>query len=604
MLVFLALFAYRPSPISAQDPVTPPSATPDAEAGLELFAARCANCHGPLGMGDGEQAAQLPRPPAALGSAEYARQAVPAHMFEVITHGVLQAGMPPFGPENSDPLGETERWNLVAAVYSLGQRQALVDEGQTLYAANCQDCHAADGSGEDGVLDLREQTVWIERSDQDLFQSLTADPITEHDDMDLDDDALWATIGYARTFSYAYADAMAAFAPIEAATISGAVTNESTGQPLEAGVPAVLNAFTSDFEPSLTMTTTLDAGGRFQFDLTMVPPDLVYVVTVQYEGISYGSDFGQLEGDDPALSLTVPVFDRSSDPSTVSIEQLHIILQFAEGLVQVSELYRFSQDAAAVFVGQSGNPAEGTVRVTLPDGASDPSFDRTFGGMESFFPADTVIQTGSGWADTVPLRPGPGSLSLLARYTLPYDDNLTVSHPLHYRVRSANLVMPDAGVTLTGDAWQEGQPQVMGDAGVFLNFTQTDVPADQVIQFALQGEPRLTSPSTTTVPTRDTGNELLIGGGVLLLALAAGLYTLRLWRQNQAPDDALETPATVPAQDDARQGVALANADRRRELLRAIAALDDAYEAGELPSEDYEAQRQALKDELVAIWET
>lgn len=614
ILIFTVLLTTQPAPAAAQEPVTPPDATPDAAAGLEIFAARCANCHGPLGMGDGEQAAQLPVPPAALGSADYVRQAVPAQMFDVITNGIMQGGMPPFGPGNSDPISETDRWNLVAAVYSLGQRQGLIDEGQVHYEATCQECHAADGSGEDDVPDLRDQTLWLERSDQDVNQRLAVEPIPEHEEVALDEEAMWAAIGYARTFSYEYADPMAAFEPIEAATITGSVTNESTGEPLQEGVPAVLNAFTGDFEPSLTMTTTLDAGGQFQFDLTMVPPDLVYVVTVQYDDISYGSDFGSLERDDPTLNLAVPVYERSSDPSTVSIDQLHIILQFAEGQVQVSELYQFSQNASTVFVGQSGDPAAGTVRVALPDGASDPGFDRTFGGMESFFPADTVIPLDDGWADTVPLRPGPSTLSLLVRYTLPYDQDLTLSHPLHYPVSRANLVMPDVGVEFGGDAWQEGEPQAMGNAGIFLNYTQTSVPADQAIQFSLQGEPDLTAASAAAAPAaRNSTNELLIGGGVLLLALAAGLYTIRVWRQNQEQDeDWVVTADDIPSADASLPGgstppaapeAVAPGAQRRQELLQAIAALDDAHEAGEIAKEDYEARRQALKDELIAIWD-
>lgn len=594
------LLALLPNATIAQEPVTPPESRPDAEAGLQIFTERCATCHGPLGMGDGEMAAQLPRPPTALGSADYARQAVPAHIFDVITNGIVDAGMPPFGPGNSDPLSEAQRWDLVAAVYSLGLRQGFVDDGREVFEENCQACHAADGSGESGVLNLRDQAYWLERNDQNVVQMLAEPAIPEHEDIALDDAALQAVVAYARTFSYDYADPMAAFEPIEAAQVAGAVVNQTTGQPLDAGVSATLSAFTADFEPSLTMTTTLDAEGRYEFDLTMVPPQLVYVVTVQYEGISYGSDFGQLEADDPTLNLEVPVYERSTDPSTVAIEQLHIILQFAEGLVQVSELYQFSQSASTVFVGQSGDPETGTVHLALPEGASEPSFDRSFGGMESFFPADTVIPTGDGWADTVPLRPGQSSLSLLARYTLPYDDALTISHPVHYDVRNTNLVLPDAGVNLSGDGWQEGEPQAMGQAGLFHTFTRTGVPAEQTISFSLQGEPRLAAAAApgANVPLRNQTSELLIGAGVLLLALAIGAYSVRLWRQNRpVPEDS--RLLAVDEADEVQPNVT----QRRQELLQAIAALDDAYEAGELPATEYEQQREALKEELVAIWQ-
>lgn len=598
-LVALFVLALLPGATAAQEPVTPPQSTPDAEAGLQLYAERCANCHGSLGMGDGEMAAQLPRPPAAIGSADYARRAIPAQIFDVITNGIVEGGMPPFGPGNTDPLSESQRWDLVAAVYSLGVRQGLVEQGQVVYEENCQACHAADGSGENGALS--DPAYWLERSDQDVAQLLIDATIPEHDDVALEEDALQAVVAYARTFTYDYADPMAAFEPIEAAQITGTVINETTGQPLQEGITTTLSAFTADFEPSLTMTTTLDAEGGYEFDLSMVPPELVYVVTVQYDGISYGSDFGQLERDDPTLSLEVPVYERSTDPSTVAIEQLHIILQFGEGLVQVSELYQFSQSDSTVFVGETGDPEEGTVHLSLPEGATEPSFDRSFGGVESFFPADSVIPTADGWADTVPLRPGQSSLNLLVRYTLPYDDALDISHPVHYDVRNTNLVVPDAGVDLSGDNWQEGEPQAMGQAGLFRTFSRSGVPAGDTIGFSLQGEARV-SPAAApgaSVPVRDQTGELLIGAGVLLLALAIGAYSVRLWRQNQ---DIPQEPVPVPAESAERQEPNIVG--RRQELLGAIAALDDAYEAGEIAKTDYEQQRQALKDELVAIWET
>ena len=599
--LFVATLTLLTAPLLAQEPVTPPAATPDAGAGLQLFAERCAACHGPLGQGDGEMAAQLPRPPTALGSADYARQAVPANMFHVITNGILDAGMPPFGPGNSDPLDEQQRWDLVAAVYSLGTSPALIEDGQMIYEENCQACHAQDGSGVDGVLDLRAQDYWLERSNEDIFLALSQNAIPEHETLALDEEALLAATTYARTFSYEYANPLAAFEPLESAVITGTVTNESSGRPLQAGVPAVLSAFTADFEPSLTMTTTLNSAGQYEFELTMAPPDLVYVVTVQHQGISYGSDFGRLERDDPTLNLDVPVFEPSTDPSTVAIEQLHVILQFGEGQVQVSELYQFSQNASTVFVGQTGDADEGTVRIALPGGASEPEFDRSFGGMESFFPAETVIPTDGGWADTVPLRPGPASLSLLVRYAMPYDGGLTINHPVHYAVSNVNLVLPDAGVELAGDGWQEGQPQVMGEAGVFLNYTQSGVAAGQEVSFSLQGEPRQVSPSpAATTPLRDQSSDLLIGGGVLLLALALGAFTLRQWRQNQDEEHLQESQVTIPGEERAAPDK---QAVRRQELLNAIAALDDAYEAGDLPAAEYGEQRQALKEELVAIWD-
>ncbi|HSM55766.1 MAG TPA: c-type cytochrome [Candidatus Sulfomarinibacteraceae bacterium] len=591
LLLFLLL---QPSATSAQGPVQPPQATPDAERGLLIYAERCASCHGPLGLGDGEMAPQLPQPPAALGREAFVQQAVPAHMFQTITDGILPAGMPPFGPQSSNPLSESERWDVVAAIYSLGASRSDVEMGQAIYEASCQECHGAEG--DQTASDLGDAAYWLERSHEGVLGALTAGDIPEHDTLDVAQEELAAVVTYARTLSYEYADPMAAFAPIEAAVITGTVTNQTTGDSLPEGTPVELSAFTPEFEPSLTMTTTLDEEGRFAFDLTMVPPDLVYVATIEYDGINYGSDFGRIDRGEGALALSVPVYEHSTDPSSVYVSQLHIILEFVEGQVQVSELYQFSQEAPVVFVGETGQAEEGTVHISLPNEASNPSFNRSFGGMESFFPAENVIRTENGWADTVPLRPGQGTLSLLVRYTMPYDRGLTFAHDVHYTVDSVNLVLPDAGVELTQvEQWQTQGPQTMGEAGVFLNYARQGLPAGDSVRFGLEGRPRQIATSAGNVPLRDENTELLVGGGVLLLAVVLGGYALHLWRNNQAAPAG--DVAVAPAPGSAPV------AGRRDELLQAIAALDDAHEAGEIDDAAYEEQRQALKEELLEIWE-
>ena len=591
-----------PAVTTGQEPAVPET-PPDAGAGLETFMERCSNCHGPMGLGNGEMASQLPEPPAAIGTQEYLREAVPAEMFDVVTNGILESGMPPFGPANSsDPLDETSRWNAIAGVYSLGTPPDSLETGEAVYADACSQCHGADGVAEE--VDLSGQSYWATRSNQQVFALLAAqgDTIPEHDEIDLDDEELWAVVNYARTFSYDYVSPMEAFAPIEAATVTGTVLNETTGEPLGAGIPVELSAFTADFQPSTTMTTTLDEDGTFSFDLAMVPADQVYVATVEYNEISFGSDFGQIDRETPVLELPVEVYEQTTDPAAVRVGQLHLILEFTEDQVQVSELYQFNHDAPSVFVGKTGDPSEGTVRLSLPEEASTPSFNRTFGSMDSFFPAENVIPTGDGWADTVPLRPGQGTLSLLVSYALPYESGTEIAHPVHYDVGNVNLVLTTPGVALADEEesqWTSQGQRAMGD-GSFLNYTRGAVPAGESVSFTLEGEPRPQTGGSTNgaaaAPNEST--QLLIGGGVLLLAVAVGIYLVRLWQGQPTPEPvaAGAGPQSAPAPPPAE------SADRREELLRAIAQLDDAYEAGEVDEEEYGRRRQELKEALLAIW--
>lgn len=559
----------------AQDTVTP-----DAQTGLALFAERCVNCHGPLGMGDGTMAAQLAAPPVAFSDPAYLRQAVPNQMLAMITNGDLTRGMPPFGPENSDPIGESDQWHLIAAVYSLGTPAGAIEQGQAIYENSCLECHGENGVSD--TLDLSGRDYWLHQSNQAVFDILNGETISEHQ-YSLSEDDLWFVVDYARSLSYGYSDPLLAFAPLENGTVTGTVTNGTTQTSLAADTQVTLTAFDETFQPTLTLTTTLDAAGNYQFDLSDIPPEWAYLATVNYAGVNFGSESGQLSRANPTLDLPVSVYEPSSDASQVTIDQLHIILEFSDGFVQVNELYQFSQNDLTVFIGAQGDVSQGTVEISLPAGVTAPTFSRSFGSLDSFFPATDLIQTANGWADVVPLRPGVGTLSLLVRYNLPYDDNLDLSHDLQYNLGGVNLVMPDVGVTLANEAeWVSQGAQVISE-GAFLSFTRELIPAGDSLAISLSGQPEVATSSTGNASlVRNQNQEMLIGGIALAFSLAGAVY---LWQRWQQTNDDNET---------AEPG--------REELLQAIADLDDQFAAGEIAEKEYSRRRQALKEQLMAVW--
>ena len=121
LLLVTAILLLTIFQVTAQEAAVP-LAPPDAAAGLQVYAERCANCHGPLGNGDGELAARSAVPPVVFTDPEYIRQARPGLMFTTITNGIMGDNgptMPPFGPSSSNPIDEATRWDLIAAVYSL-----------------------------------------------------------------------------------------------------------------------------------------------------------------------------------------------------------------------------------------------------------------------------------------------------------------------------------------------------------------------------------------------------------------------------------------------------------------------------------------------------
>jgi hypothetical protein len=119
-----------------------------------------------------------------------------------------------------------------------------------------------------------------------------------------------------------------------------------------------------------------------------------------------------------------------------------------EDQIFINELYVVSNMDTAVFVGIDGDPLSGTFQISLPPNAHSISFERGFSNFDSFIPAEEIIQTPTGFADTLPIRPGQGSLNLLVGYGMPYQPGMTIAHAVNYEVQQASIAMPQTGVTI------------------------------------------------------------------------------------------------------------------------------------------------------------
>jgi high-affinity iron transporter len=116
----------------------------DLAEGARLYAASCASCHGPRGMGDGPAGAALNPKPPALGSAKAMHDVAPAMMFRKTSVGVAGTAMAGFAPS----LTVEQRWNIVMYLSSLRTAPEQVAEGEGLFTQNCVECHGASGMGD------------------------------------------------------------------------------------------------------------------------------------------------------------------------------------------------------------------------------------------------------------------------------------------------------------------------------------------------------------------------------------------------------------------------------------------------------------------------
>ena len=583
-LCFLLLWSVFPA--VAQEPVTPATVPPDGDIGFALFQQRCANCHGPLGAGDGEMAADLPSPPASFLAPDYSFTAVPNDLYDVISNGRLMLGMPPFGSTTTNPIPTDDRWHLIATIFSLATPPERLAQGEAVFQATCAECHA----GPDDQPDLTSFDYWADQSNQMVYTRLTVNPIEEHE-LDITEQEWLATVEYGRSLSYTQLD-LDAVAPdllppagqmpagsIEEATITGTVINATTGQIVGEG-EARLRAFNMDLNEMLSLTAAVDENGRFQFDLEDVNPAWVYLANFGYDGISYSSEPAQLDPNNPQVDLSITVYDPTTDPSGIIIDRIHVVIQFMEDQLFINELYVVNNIDTAVFVGVDGDPLNGTFQISLPPNAHSISFERGFNAFDSFIPAEEIIQTPTGFADTLPIRPGQGSLNLLISYGIPYQPGMTIAHPINYEVQQASIAMPQTGVTISGEDWLPQEPRVMGTSTV-LNYVNPQPALTGNLTFTLQGQPRQTPSQTGSASDISNSWEVWMGAVFLLTAIVGAVVFVYQWQF---------APAAAPAADP-------------HLLMREIAALDDAYEEGEISETAYKRQRKKLKRELLELWE-
>jgi mono/diheme cytochrome c family protein len=585
--------------VPAQAPVSGPVyplVAPDPAAGAVIYLDKCAPCHGLEGQGNGPRAADLPNPTTPFSSAVVARAASPEKWYEIVTRGNINRYMPPF-----PSLSERERWDVVAYIRTLSSSPASLELGQEIYEASCAACHGEGGRG-NGVQaanlsrplpDFNSQAYMAQKAPQDFFTLISAGipPEMPPFHSSLEEKELWAVSEYLYTFSYASTIRTASEeAPVPETSqeeieetreietvddgqglVSGEVFNASSGEPIS-NTEVTLHAF-DGMQLVLTDTVLTDEEGYFVFENIEMMPDRVFLATVEYHNATYASNVATSSTETGSISLSIHAYETTTDQSSLFIDRLHIFFDYSEpGIVQVIELYIISNSGRQTVVGEG----EGAPVVTfpLPEGATNLQFQEGELGQR-------YLPVSEGFADTIPVRPAFGEYQVLFGYELPYDRQLELVHSFSMPVDAVVILQPADGVRVRSD--------LLTDQGV------RDV---QGISYQMySGGPFTTNSSLALTLVGRPGSGLVAIGSIDTLVIGVGAFGivlivagLLLYRRNQLGqvevEEALEEDEPGDDEDDPDS------------LVDAIIALDDQYQAGELPEEAYRARRGELKRRL------
>lgn len=572
---------YTPPAPQAVEPVSTalPLLPPDPAAGAATFAEKCAPCHGPTGLSDGEKTSLLPQLPVMIGKPEIAQAAVPTEWFRIVSEGNLERMMPGF----SGSLDERQRWDVVAYALMLSHPAEYLQRGAELFAESCAECHAGGEAAQDDLGDPG-RLAGLSLNDIAAVIAEGKGKMPPMPEISEPDRLLLAA--YVRSLGLQPSGAVSQATPpaeTPAATAEPAADPSATpaegtlviaGQLVAAtggvelgGVPVHLKVY-AGMDLANEEETVSAADGSYRFEVARAE-NQIYAVSAEIGGQTFNSEIlhaQDISGN--SVELPLEVYASTSDASALYMERVHVFFDFSlPGKVQVVELFLVSNPGNAVVVPGAEDAPIYTVK--LPAGAQDLQFD-----MGSL--GERFVPSAGGFGDREPVYPGQGKHQVLFSYTLPYENRLTLSVDLPMRVNAAVVMLPTGIVRLES-------PQLTA-AGV----RQMDT-----ITYDLYTGGAVSSPLVLELSGRvgsggsDNQTGLLIGGGVLgVVVLAIGVWFLRRRPTSRAAEPDADKPA--PAADDKAQ----------ERILDELLALENLHQAGKLSTDQYQARRAALMTRL------
>ena len=596
-----------------------PVLPPNPARGAPIYAEKCAPCHGDTGLGDGPDASGLPNPVPAIGSIENSRQVTPTDWYLMVANGNIQRYMPPF-----KSLSVPQRWDVIAYVFSLSTSDEERSRGQALYVEKCSACHGQRGQGDgpeagelsSSPIDFTDQAFMGNKSATELYESISGGMGEMHAFEDVAEGDRWALTDFLRSLTFAVSVAsgedttpedIASDATSEETESSESMpqptetSSESPAEPADPGTDVgtvfiqVVNGSGGDLaigsdvvlhgydgmEESFTQNESLPEDGLVVFEEIPMVEGRVFLATTDHDQVAYGSNIAQVTSGSTEANLSLMVFDSTTDTSGLVIERLHVFFDFVSpDSIQVIELVLLSNIAAqTVVASEEDNPV---VEFMLPQDAFNLELQES---MQLRY-----LQTENGFG-VGSVRPSGEPYDITFAFEMPYEKKKAdLSLPVPLDTMAAIIIAPEDGVKLKGDQLQDGGSRDF--QGIpYRTYNSSSLQAGEALVFTVSGTPKLPTDTSSSAGT-DTTTNLMIGLGSLgVVLLGTGIY---LWQRSRQEDDDWEAveaagdhiaPATETSQD----------------LMDAIIALDDRYQAGDLPEEAYRQRREELKTRLKEI---
>jgi hypothetical protein len=357
------------------------------------------------------------------------------------------------------------------------------------------------------------------------------------------------------------------------ATISGTVTVSSGGAIPDGTVATLLRYDTAAGKIIQTLTTPIQPNGKYEFTNIQADTNTVFLVTVDYSGVTYDSTPAHFDGTVSQFDIPITVYDTTADMNVLTITQAHLQFDFSTaGQVQIMVLYVVSNPGgSAVTITSDGSNVP---FIQIPDGAQNINFQLA----QSSSP---LMSATNGFA----LLPGTDKqYGIIATFDLPYTKRLVYTQPFSLPVSSATIIVPE-GVKVSSDQLTDAGTQ--GATGTTYHLYEGgSLASGSTLTLTISG-----MPGDKAGFVLDQNTWVLIGvGGLGIVLIGLGIFLFLRDRRFKK----LEEEGEGMDEEDNDDSLGY----DRESIMDAIIALDDQYKAGDISKEAYEKRREELKERL------
>ncbi len=368
----------------------------------------------------------------------------------------------------------------------------------------------------------------------------------------------------------------------ETFSIRGTVVNGTAGSELGEELQVLLLVTDADGGLLATGQTSVDPDGLFVLDEIPETEDGTYALRVNFNGVPYERSLSLEEALDEVL---LTVYEATQDASMVRVtRQIMVIAGVDAGNREVAaiEFVQLTNGGDRTLLPDLANPATlSFLRFALPPLATDLS-------VRSNLPGGDIVSIGTGFAITSTVLPGDHNVEFSFRF--PYEGNsVSYRQSLPQGADIYQVLLPQ-GLEQVRVRPLRPAPPANIEGGEFLVWEERGIERGQgiALEFTNLPQPGLASRMWKVV-SGEVFWQIVIPS--VVGAALATLLLLGILRSQHRP----------PLPDGQSGGGTDSTMAQREALVREVASLDEEFDNGTLPAEDYLRQRERLLSRIRGV---